>query len=174
MTRGLVRNNNLSDLPSPEQARINLGLATADYQRIRGLFQSAQVSNLDVQKIAGATSNFQQQINSINATVSGIVPTPYANKAGDSLTGTWTNTGIMSAVVIRASGITPQASSDALFTHNYQEGLFKLSTATMVANSGLTVETIVDGGGVAMASGVVTNKLVPIKIGGVQFFLEAG
>jgi len=174
MTRGLVRKNNLSDLPSPEQARINLGLATADYQRIRGLFQSAQVSNLDVQKIAGATSNFQQQINSINATVSGIIPILYANKAGDSLTGTWTNTGIMSAVAIRSSGVTPQASSDALFTHAYQEGLFKLSAATMVANSGLTVEVLVDGGGVAMASGVVTNKLVPVKIGGVQFFVEAG
>jgi hypothetical protein len=46
MTRGLVRKNNLSDLPSPEQARTNLGLATADYNRIRGLYASAGVSNL--------------------------------------------------------------------------------------------------------------------------------
>ena len=51
MTRGLVRKNNLSDLPDAEQARINLGLASADYNRIRGLYISAGVSNVDVQRI---------------------------------------------------------------------------------------------------------------------------
>jgi hypothetical protein len=54
MTRGLVRKNNLSDLENAEQARINLGLATADYNRIRGLYASAGVSNVDVQRIAGS------------------------------------------------------------------------------------------------------------------------
>jgi hypothetical protein len=54
MTRGLVRKNNLSDLENAEQARINLGLATADYNRIRGLYASAGVSNIDVQRIAGS------------------------------------------------------------------------------------------------------------------------
>ena len=73
MTRGLVRKNNLSDLPSPEQARTNLGLATADYNRIRGLYASAGVSNFDIQRIAGSAGNYQQQINSINGIVSGIV-----------------------------------------------------------------------------------------------------
>ena len=51
MARGLVRKNNLSDLPLPEQARINLGLATADANRIKGLFSSASVQPGDVQKI---------------------------------------------------------------------------------------------------------------------------
>jgi hypothetical protein len=174
MTRGLVRKNNLSDLPDPAQARRNLGLADADYNRIRGLYSSAGVSNVDVQRIAGSTGNYQAQINSINATVSGIVPDLYANKTGDTLTGSWTNTGRISAVSIRQSGVTPTPSADALFTHDYQGGQFQLNTATMVANSGLTVENFVDGGGVVFASGVVTNKLVPISIGGVPYFLEAG
>ena len=39
MARGLVRKNNLSDLENAEQARINLGLASADYNRIRGFIQ---------------------------------------------------------------------------------------------------------------------------------------
>jgi hypothetical protein len=44
----------------------------------------------------------------------------------------------------------------------------------MVANLGLTVENIVDGGGVEFASGVTTNKRVPITIGSIPYFLEAG
>jgi hypothetical protein len=174
MTRGLVRNNNLSDLPSVEQARINLGLATVDLNRIRGLFSSAGVLPSDVQRIAGSTANYQQQVNSINTTISGIVPALYVEKTGDFISGAWTNTGVMSAVSVLISGSTPQASSDALFVHDYQAGQFELTTATMTAASGLTVETVVDRGGVVFASGVVTNKLVPLKIGGVQFFLEAG
>jgi hypothetical protein len=174
MTTGLVRKNNLSDLPSPEQARINLGLATADYNRIRGLYASAGVSNVDVQRIAGSLGNYQGQINSLNSTTSGVDATLYANRAGDTLTGTWTNTGRISAISIRQSGTTPAASSDALFTHDYQGGQFQLNASAMVANLGLTVENIVDGGGVEFASGVTTNKLVPITIGSIPYFLEAG
>lgn len=174
MTRGLVRKNNFSDLDNAEQARINLGLATADYNRIRGLYTSAGISNIDVQRIAGSTGNYQNQLNSLNGTISGIDANLYANKIGDTLTGTWTNAGRISAVSIRQSGTTPTASSDALFTHDYQAGQFQLNATSMVANSGLTVEIFVDGGGVVFASGVVPNKLVPIKIGGVPYFLEAG
>ena len=174
MTRGLVRNSNLSDLPSAEQARINLGLATIDLNRIRGLFTSAGVLPSDVQRIAGSAANYQQQINSINATVSGIVPALYVEKAGDSISGAWTNTGIMSAVSVLVSGSTPQASDDALFVHDYQAGQFELTTTTMAAASGLTIESLVDRGGVVFASGVVTNKLVPLSIGSIPYFLEAG
>jgi len=174
MTRGLVRKNNLSDLPSAEQARTNLGLATADYNRIRGLYASAGVSNFEVQRIAGSTGNYQQQINTINATVSGIIPALYADRAGDSLSGTWTNIGRISAINIRQSGTTPAESTDALFAHDYQGGEFRLSTSTMVAPSGLTVENISDGGGVVLGSGITTNKLVPITIGSIPYFLEAG
>ena len=174
MTRGLVRKNNLSDVPSPEQARINLGLATADYNRIRGLYASAGVSNFDIQRIAGSAGNYQQQINSINGTVSGIVTALYADRAGDTLSGTWTNIGRMNAVSIKVSGITPAESTDALFVHDYQGGVSRLTASAMVAPSGLTVESISDGGGVVLASGVTTNKLVPITIGSIPYFLEAG
>jgi hypothetical protein len=174
MTRGLVRKNNLSDLPSPEQARINLGLATADYNRIRGLFQSAGVTNIDVQRIAGSAGGYQAQINSINSTISGIIPALYADRAGDTLSGTWTNIGRMNAVNITVSGNPPAQSTDALFVHDYQGGEFRLTASAMVAPSGLTVESISDGGGVVFASGVVTNKLVPITIGSIPYFLEAG
>ena len=174
MTRGLVRKNNLSDLPSPEQARINLGLATADYNRIRGLFQSAGVTNIDVQRIAGSAGGYQAQINSINSTISGIIPALYANRAGDTLSGTWTNIGRMNAVNITVSGSPPAQSTDALFVHDYQGGEFRLTASAMVAPSGLTVESISNGGGVVFASGVTTNKLVPITIGSIPYFLEAG
>lgn len=174
MTKGLVRNNNLSDLENAEQARINLGLATADYNRIRGLYASAGVSNVDVQRIAGSTGNYQNQLDSLNSTISGIDASLYANKTGDTLTGTWTNTGRISAVIVRQSGVTPSPSSDALFTHDYQGGQFQLNAATIVVNSGITVENFIDSGNVVFASGVVTNKLVPIMIGGVPYFLEAG
>jgi len=174
MPRGLARKNNLSDLTSAAQARRNLGLADADYNRIKGLFLGAGVTNVDIQRIANATSNYQGQINSINSIVSGITLSLYANKTGDTLTGTWSNIGRISASDIRQSGTTPTASADALFTHDQLAGQFELTTTTMVANSGMTVEKILDGGAVAFASGVVTNKLVPITIGGVPFFLEAG
>ena len=174
MTRGLVRKNNLSDLTSATQARINLGLATADYNRIRGLYTSAEVSHVDVQRIAGSISNYQDQINNINAIVSSINPSLYANRLGDSLSGTWTNIGRIGAINITVSGSVPSASTDALFVHDYQGGMFELTTTSIDAPSGLTVEAISDGGGVVFASGVVTDRLVPISIGGVPYFLEAG
>jgi hypothetical protein len=174
MTRGLVRKNNFSDLPDAIQARTNLGLATADYNRIRGLFTIAGVSNVDVQRIAQSTNNFQQQINGISATVSGIVTALYVDRTGDSITGEWNNIGRMGAVFIRQSGTTPSPSSDALFTHDYQGGNFRLTTSTVTINTGLTVENFVDGGSMVLGSGITPNACVPISIGGVPFFLEAG
>lgn len=174
MTRGLVRKNNLSDLPSSEQARINLGLATADYDRIRGLFTSAGVSNVDVQRIAGSTSNFQQQINNLSTTLSGIVPSLYAARSGDTLSGTWTSVGYIQPGSLIQNGVTLGLSSDSLFTLTVSGLSYALSTSTLTMNSGLTVQTLRDNGGVVFASGVVASKLVPIRINGVPYFLEAG
>ena len=115
MTRGLVRKNNLSDLPSAEQARVNLGLATADYNRIRGLYTSAGVSHLDVQRIAGSTGNFQLQINVLAPAASGVVFVPYVARSGDTISGVWTNTGYIQPGSLVASGVTLSGSSDSLF-----------------------------------------------------------
>jgi hypothetical protein len=174
MTRGLVRKNNLSDLPSAEQARINLGLATADYNRIRGLFTSAEVSNVDVQRIANSTSNFQGQINGLTATLSGIVPSLYVSRSGDTISGSWANTGYIQPGSLVQSGVTLSGSSDSLFTLTVSGLSYALSTSTLTMNAGLIVQGLRDNGGVVFASGVVANKLVPMLINGRQYFLEAG
>jgi len=174
MTRGLVRKNNLSDLPSAEQARINLGLATADYNRIRGLFTSAGVSNVDVQRIARSTSNFQGQINGLTTTISGIIPSLYVSRSGDTISGSWANTGYIQPGSLVQSGVTLGGSSDSLFTLTVSGLSYALSTSTLTTNVGLTVQGLKDNGGVIFASGVVPNKKVPVRINGVPYFLEAG
>jgi hypothetical protein len=174
MTRGLVRKNNLSDLSSSEQARTNLGLTTADYNRIRGLFTSAGVSNVDVQRIASSTGNFQQQIDGLTITLSGIVPSLYVSRSGDTVSGTWTNTGYIQPSRLVQSGVILGSSSDALFTLSVSGLSYALSTSTLTMNSGLTVQGLRDNGGVVFASGVVANKLVPMQINGRPYFLEAG
>lgn len=173
MTKGLVRKNNLSDLESAEQARINLGLATADYDRIRGLYTSAGVLNTDIQKLAGSVGNYQQQIDSINAAISGIPASLYANVAGDTISGEWNNIGAMGAIAVLVSGSTITPSSDALFVHEYQGGQFRLTTSGLTVNTGLTVERLIDNGNVVTTSGVVVGKRIPVTINGVPFFLEA-
>jgi len=174
MTQGLVRKNNLSDLPSPEQARANLGLATADYERIRGLYTSAGVSNIDVQYIAGSTSNYQQQISSINSTISGIPSSIYVSKSGGTISGEWNNVGAMGAASVLISGSTISGSSDALFASDFAGGQFRITTATLVANSGLTVQRFVSSGNVVTATGVMIDTEIPIMINGAPFFIEAG
>ena len=174
MARGLVRKNNLSDLPSPEQARINLGLASADLNRIKGLFSSAYVQPTEVQCIAGSSSNFQQQIDSINSTLSGIVPSLYIARSGDTITSGWTNTGFIRAGYVVQSGVALAASTDSLFSLTVSGLSYSLSTATLACNLGLTVQGLEDNGNVVFASGITINKKVPVKIGGRQFFIEAG
>ena len=174
MARGLVRKNNLSDLENAEQARINLGLASADYNRIRGLYTSAGVSNVDVQRIARSTSNFQQQIDSLSASLSGIVPSLYVTRSGDTITSGWTNQGYIQPGSLIQSGVTLSGSSDSLFTLTVSGLSYSLSTSALVCNLGLTVQGLVDNGSVVFASGIVPNKRVPIGINGRSYFLEAG
>jgi len=173
MIKGLVRKNNLSDLESPEQARINLGLLTDDYNRIKGLYASAGVSNLEIQRIANSQGNYQTQIDSINTTINSIVPAAYANVSGDTISGTWTNVGQLGAFSVLVSGSPPTASSDSLFTHETAGGQFRLTTTTLIANKGLTVERLIASGNTVVASGVVVGKRIPITINNIPFFIEA-
>lgn len=180
MTRGLVRKNNLSDLPSPEQARANLGLATADYNRIRGLFTSAGISNVAVQRIANSTSNFQNQINSLNVTLSGtetlpgVDPSLYVDRAGDTIVSGWTNQGYIQPGSVVQSGITLSGSTDSLFSLTVSGLSYAISTSSLIMNNGLALGGLSDNGNASFASGVVPNKLVPFSIDGVQYYLEAG
>jgi hypothetical protein len=172
--RGLARKNNLSDLQSAERARINLGWAVQDYNRIRGLFTSAGVSNIDVQRIANSTGDYQGQIDALTTTLSGINPALYVSRSGDTISGEWTNTGYIVPGFLVQSGVTLSGSSDSLFTLTVSGLSFALSTSTLTIQSGITIEKLSDNGGVVFASGVVPNKLVPITIGSVPYFLEAG
>jgi hypothetical protein len=174
MTRGLVRKNNLSDLADAVAARANLGLATADYNRIRGLYASAGVSNTDVQYIASSAGNYQAQINSCNTTLSGINPSLYVARSGDTITSGWTNTGYIQPSAVIQSGVTLSGSSDALFTLSVSGISFALSTTTLVMQSGVTVQALSSSGNTTVVSGVVPDKLIPVKIGGTSYFLEAG
>jgi hypothetical protein len=174
MTRGLVRKNNLSDLPSPEQARINLGLASADLNRIRGLFSSAYVQSTEIQCLAGSSSNFQNQINDLNSTLSGIVPSLYVTRSGDTIVSGWTNTGLIRPSFLVQSGTILSGSTDSLFTLTVSGTSYPLSTTTLVCNSGLTVQSFTDNGNVVFASGITVDREMPVMINGVQFYIEAG
>ena len=174
MARGLVRKNNISDLPSPVQARINLGLATADYNRIRGLFTSAGVSNIDVQRIAGSANNYQDQIDSLSASLSGIVLNLYVERSGDTTTGTWANYGYIQPGALVQSGVVLGSSSDGSFSLTVSGLSYSLYRNTLVMQQGVTAQALRDNGAVVFTSGVVASKLIPIRIGNVPYFLEAG
>lgn len=173
MTQGLVRKNNLSDLQNAEQARINLGLESNDYKRIRGLFLSSGVTNVDVQRIANSSSNFQNQINSSTALLGTITPVLYANKSGDTLTGTWTNRGPIGASGIIVSGVTCSGSTDALFSRSLplsSLGLETLSGVTMP--SGLSVNNITSSGNVIILSGITAFSSVAITINSIPYKID--
>lgn len=155
MTRGLVRKNNLSDLADPAQARVNLGLQENDYIRIKGLFLSSGVTNVDVQRIAGSVNNFQAQINSSTTLLATIAPALYANKAGDTLTGTWTSQGKIAASGIVASGVVLSGSTDSLFSRTSPLSSLGIETASAVTiASGLSVNNLKSNGNVIVASGI--------------------
>jgi hypothetical protein len=98
----------------------------------------------------------------------------YVSRSGDTVSGTWTNIGYIQPGSLVQSGVTLSGSSDALFTLSVSGLSYALSTSTLTMNSGLTVQGLRDNGGVVFASGVVANKLVPMRINGVPYFLEAG
>lgn len=173
MTQGLVRKNDLSDLQNAEQARINLGLATNDYRRIRGLFLSSGVTNVDIQRIANSSSNFQDQIDSSTALLSTITPGLYADKAGDTLTGTWTNRGAIGASGIVISGATLSGSSDALFDRSLplsSLGIETLSGVTMP--SGLSVNNVTSSGNVIILSGITAASSMVVAINNIPYKID--
>lgn len=173
MTRGLVRKNNLSDLTNAEQARINLGLQSDDYKRIKGLFLSSGVSNLDVQQIANSSTNFQSQVNASTALFGTITPALYADRAGDTLSGTWTNRGKIRASDIVVSGIILSGSTDALFSRSSPLSSLQIETASGVTlPSGLIVNNITSSGNVVVASGKVATRTMAISVRGTPYKID--
>lgn len=173
MTRGLVRKNNLSDLPDPIQARINLGLQTQDYNRIRGLFLSSGLTNVDIQKIANSSSNFQLQVNASTSRLSTIEPVFYADKAGDTLTGTWTNEGKIGASGIIAGGVVFSGSTDGLFSRSLPLSSLQIETSSGVTMaSGLAVNNITSSGNVVIESGKTTIETLAIEFQGIAYRID--
>jgi hypothetical protein len=173
MTRGLVRKNNLSDLLDPIQARVNLGLQTPDYRRIRGLFLSSGVSNVEVQRIANSSSNFQAQIDASTAILATITPALYADKTGDTLTGTWTNQGKIGASGLVVSGAVLSGSIDSLFSRSSPLSSLQLETASGVTMpSGLRLNNLVGSGNISVESGKTIANYMSIEVAGVPYRLE--
>jgi len=173
MTRGLVRKNNLSDLENEERARINLGLQTNDYKRIRGLFLSSGITNVDVQRIANSSTNFQQQVNTSTALLATIVPALYANKTGDTLTGTWTNRGAIGASGVIVSGVTLSGGTDNLFLRSSPLSSLGLETASGVTMpNGLSLNNLTSSGNVIIQSGITANSYMAIAINNIPYRID--
>jgi hypothetical protein len=158
-------------------AQLELGNFTTDYipttTTARTRFQSG-ISNREVQYIVGSTVNYQNQLTSANASLSGITLDNAVSRSGDTISGTWTNTGAIGAQQVVFSGGTPTASTCAVFTHQSGEGQFRLTASSVTANNGIRVERLVDSGNTVVASGVVPTRRIPITIAGTTYFMEAG
>lgn len=169
--RGLVRNNNLSDLPDKAIALKNLGLNPDDYNRIRGLYAVSGFSNLRLQRIARSSSNFQVQLDSLNTNLSSIDLSLYANKTGDTITGTWTNTGTISANSFVVGGNTLTASTDSLFTQVGGTSRINANQAVTMSQ-GLAVYGLESDGAVSVSAQKTLTRTIPISINGVAYKLE--
>jgi hypothetical protein len=158
-------------------AQLEVGGFSTDYipttSVARTRFQSG-ISNREVQYIAGSAANYQNQLTSANASLSGITLDNAVSRSGDTIGGTWTNTGSVGAQQVVFSGGTPTASTCAVFTHQSGEGQFRLTASSVTANNGITVERLVDSGNTVVASGVVPTRRIPITIAGTTYFMEAG
>jgi len=126
-----------------------------------------------VQRIANSNGNYQAQINSLGSIVSGITPSLYVSRSGDTITSGWTNAGYIQPASVIQSDVTLSGSSDALFTLAVSGISFALFTTTLVMQSGITVQALSSSGNTTVASGTIPVRLVPIKIEGVSYFLEA-
>ena len=177
MPRGLVRDNNLSDLPDKDQALKNLGISTQDIQTIRGAGFPYGVQPTDVQRIVNSSGNFQAQLDGLNTTInnlSAIVASgTYVLRAGDTISGTWTNTGgYIQASGIYKNGVAAIPSTDALFSHA-ADGTFEITTATLTCPSGLSTERFINHNNIIMSGTLTPNLLYPISINGVPYHIEA-
>jgi hypothetical protein len=178
MPRGLVRDNNLSDLENRDQALINLGINIASVERIQGVAFPGGVEPTDIQRIAGSSGNFQDQIDGFNRTLTGYdinihVSGSYVPRAGGPIFGTWTQVeGYIQASGLYQSGSQVTPSSDSLFT-NSSDGTFTISTSSLRCDKGLSVEKFVDAGNIIMSGTLTPNVLYPITINGIAYNLEA-
>ena len=94
MTKGLVRANNFSDLADKDQAVVNLGLSSADYAALKGLYATAGIDFAVIGEIGNSQGNYQAQLDGLTTTFSGVALSGYVNRSGNSsIIGNWTHGG---------------------------------------------------------------------------------
>ena len=177
MPTGLVRDNNLSDLPNRDEALRNLGISIEDVERIRGAAFPYGVKPTDVQRITASSGNFQGQLDDLNSDINDlndfIVANSYVRRSGDTISGTWTNTGgYIQASGLYQNGAAVTPSTDSLFSHA-GDGTFEITTSVLRCPSGVTVERFIDHDNVIMSGTLVPNLLYPITLNGVSYHIEA-
>jgi hypothetical protein len=177
MPKGLVRDNNLSDLPNRDEALRNLGISREDLQRISGAAFPYGIRPQDVQRIVSSSGNFQAQLNTLNTTITALTSIvtsgTYVLRAGDTISGTWTNTGgYIQASGIYKNGVAAIPSTDSLFAHA-ADGTFELTTASLNCPSGLSTERFIDHNNIIMSGTLTPNLLYPISINGAPYQIEA-
>jgi len=172
MTKGLKRNNNLSDVPDKEKALVNLGLLPADYEAIANLYIGDEIDFSAIGNIAGSAGNYQSQLDIISTTLSGITPSGLLNQQGGAIQGNWTHIG---GITILGSGLPSgfPPSSDPLFVLSIENGE-PVITASGLVVSGLNFQGIRQGSGLVMLSGVPSGAtvLAPLQIAGTSYFIQ--
>jgi hypothetical protein len=175
MTKGLKRSSNLSDVPNKEEALANLGLSIEDYRALRGIYPSLNIDFSLIGNIANSEGNYQSQIDGIATVLSGIVPSGFVNKSGNSLiSGSWSNGGSMMVASGLPSGYAP--SSDSLFSLSVENNEAVIVCSGLVIGSGISFNSLRAGNNVlnsgVAASGLGGYSLAPIFIAGTQYFVE--
>jgi len=175
MTKGLVRSNNLSDVPDKKQAVINLGLALEDYAALKGLYTTASLDFAVVGGIAGSEGNYQAQIDAISGSIAGVVLSGFVNRQGNgAISGNWTNTGgYFSVASGLPSGFSP--SSDSHFVLSIENGEAVISASGITA-SGFSFsswrQSATTVSQQAISTGVSELRLIPVEINGTIYYME--
>ena len=175
MTKGLVRANNLSDIPDKAVALANLGLLQEDYAALRGLYTTAGIDFSVIGGIAGSVGNYQAQIDGISGTLAGVTVANFVNKQGNgTISGNWTNTGgYFSVASGLPSGFSP--SFDSRFVLSIENGEAIISASGITA-SGFSFsswrQSATTVSQQAISTGVSSMRLIPIAVDGVVYYLE--
>lgn len=172
MTKGLKRNNNLSDVLDKGKALANLGLSLIDYEAIANLYPGNEIDFSVIGNIAGSEGNYQSQLDIISATLSGVQPASFLGQQGGTIQGDWTHVG---GITVLNSGLPSgfSPSSDPLFVLSIENNE-PFITASGLVVSGLNFQGIRQASGLVMLSGVPSGAtvLAPLQIAGAPYFIQ--
>ena len=177
MTKGLVRANNFSDLADKDQAVVNLGLSSADYAALKGLYATAGIDFAVIGEIGNSQGNYQAQLDGLTTTFSGVALSGYVNRSGNSsIIGNWTHGGGYISVNNGLPSGYP-ASTDSLFSLSIESGEAVIVASGLVA-SGLSYNGVRQSNSTvtqaSLRNGFSPLHLIPLQVGGQAYFAQAG